>query len=69
MEYENLRKQVVDAGLKMFRMGMTHGSSGNISCRVPDKENCKHVWGRWVRNLPYPDERTCKLCGESDQSL
>ena len=38
MEYETLRKQVVDAGLKMFRMGMTHGTSGNISCRVLDKE-------------------------------
>jgi L-fuculose-phosphate aldolase len=38
MEYEELRKQVVDAGLKMFRKEMTHGTSGNISCRVPGKE-------------------------------
>jgi len=38
MEYEYLRKQVVDAGLKMFRKDMTHGTSGNISCRIPDKE-------------------------------
>src|SRR4030042_3720934 len=38
MEYEDLRKQVVDAGLKMFRKEMTHGTSGNISCRVPGKE-------------------------------
>jgi len=38
MEYEELRKQVVDAGLKMHRKGLTHGTSGNISCRVPGKE-------------------------------
>jgi len=38
MEYENLRKQVVDAGLRMFREGLTHGTSGNVSCRVPSKE-------------------------------
>jgi L-fuculose-phosphate aldolase len=38
MEYEELRKQVVDAGLKMHRKGLTHGTSGNISCRVPQKE-------------------------------
>jgi len=38
MEYEDLRKQVVEAGLKMFRKEMTHGTSGNISCRVPSKE-------------------------------
>ncbi len=38
MDYEELRKQVADAGLKMFQKGMTHGTSGNISCRVPDKE-------------------------------
>jgi L-fuculose-phosphate aldolase len=38
MEYEDLRKQVVDAGLKMHRKGLTHGTSGNISCRVPQKE-------------------------------
>jgi L-fuculose-phosphate aldolase len=38
MEYEDLRKQVVDAGLKMHRKGLTHGTSGNISCRVPSEE-------------------------------
>ncbi len=38
MDYEELRKQVVDAGLKMHRKGLTHGTSGNISCRVPQKE-------------------------------
>jgi L-fuculose-phosphate aldolase len=38
MEYENLRKQVVDAGLKMYQQGLTHGTSGNISCRVPHEE-------------------------------
>jgi len=38
MEYEDLRKQVVDAGLKMHRKGLTHGTSGNISCRIPQKE-------------------------------
>jgi L-fuculose-phosphate aldolase len=38
MEYEEIRKQVVDAGLKMYRRGLTHGTSGNISCRVPKKE-------------------------------
>lgn len=38
MEYEELRKQVVDTGLKMYRKGLTHGKSGNISCCVPGKE-------------------------------
>ena len=38
MEYEDLRKQVVDAGLKMYHKALTHGTSGNISCRVPQKE-------------------------------
>jgi L-fuculose-phosphate aldolase len=38
MEYEELRKQVVEAGLNMYRKGLTHETSGNISCRVPNKE-------------------------------
>jgi len=54
MEYENLRKQVVDAGLKMFRMGMTHGTSGNISCRVPDKEKMLIT----PSNIPYKEIKT-----------
>ncbi len=38
MEFENLRGQVVEKGLKMFRQGLTHGTSGNISCRIPNQE-------------------------------
>jgi len=38
MEFEDLRKQVVEAGLKMYRQGLTHGTCGNISCRIPGKE-------------------------------
>ena len=38
MKYEELRKQVVDAGAKMFKKELTHGTSGNISCRIPGEE-------------------------------
>lgn len=38
MKYEELRKQVVDAGVKMFKKELTHGTSGNISCRIPGEE-------------------------------
>jgi len=51
MEYEDLRKQVVDAGLKMFRKEMTHGTSGNISCRVPGKEKMLIT----PSSIPYED--------------
>jgi len=54
MEYEELRKQVVDAGLKMFRKGMTHGTSGNISCRVPNKEKMLIK----PSNIPYEEIKT-----------
>jgi L-fuculose-phosphate aldolase len=54
MEYEDLRKQVVDAGLKMFRKEMTHGTSGNISCRVPDKEKMLIT----PSSIPYEDIKT-----------
>lgn len=38
MTYEELRKQVVDTSVKMFIKELTHGTSGNISCRIPDEE-------------------------------
>lgn len=38
MKYEDLRKQVVEAGVKMFQKDLTHGTSGNISLRIPDEE-------------------------------
>jgi len=38
MKYKELRKQVVDAGVKMFKKELTHGTSGNISCRIPGEE-------------------------------
>jgi L-fuculose-phosphate aldolase len=34
MKHEELRKQVVEIGVKMFKKDMTHGTSGNISVRV-----------------------------------
>lgn len=54
MEYEDLRKQVVDAGLKMFRKEMTHGTSGNISCRVPGREKMLIT----PSSIPYEDIKT-----------
>jgi len=54
MEYENLRKQVVDTGLKMFHKDMTHGTSGNISCRVPEKEKMLIT----PSNIPYEEIKT-----------
>jgi L-fuculose-phosphate aldolase len=51
MEYEDLRKQVVDAGLKMYQRGLTHGTSGNISCRVPKKEKMLIT----PSNVPYEE--------------
>ena len=38
MKYEILRKQVVDTGILMFIKDLTHGTSGNISCRIPGEE-------------------------------
>ena len=38
MKYEELRKQVVDTSVKMFKKELTHGTSGNISCRIPGEE-------------------------------
>jgi len=69
MEYETLRKQVVAAGLKMFRMGMTHGSSGNISCRVPDKEKMLIT----PSNIPYEEIKTkdiilVNFAGEAEET-
>lgn len=37
MKYEELRKQIADIGIKMFNQSLTHSTSGNISCRVPDE--------------------------------
>ena len=38
MKYEELRKQIVDTSIKMFKKELTHGTSGNISCRIPGEE-------------------------------
>lgn len=38
MTYEELRKQVVDTSVKMLIKELTHGTSGNISCRIPGEE-------------------------------
>lgn len=38
MKYEDLRKQIADIGVKMFQSDMTHGTSGNISIRIPGEE-------------------------------
>lgn len=37
MKFEELRKQVVEIGIKMFNQGLTHSTSGNISCRIPNE--------------------------------
>jgi L-fuculose-phosphate aldolase len=37
MKYLDLRQQVVDAGVKMFTLGLTHSTSGNISLRIPNE--------------------------------
>jgi len=69
MEYENLRKQVVDAGLKMFRKEMTHGTSGNISCRVPEKEKMLIT----PSSIPYEEIKTkdiilVNFAGEAEET-
>ena len=69
MEYENLRKQVVDAGLKMFRKEMTHGTSGNISCRVPGKEKMLIT----PSSIPYEEIKTkdiilVNFAGEAEET-
>lgn len=69
MEYENLRKQVVDAGLKMFRKEMTHGTSGNISCRVPKKEKMLIT----PSSIPYEEIKTndiilVNFAGEAEET-
>jgi L-fuculose-phosphate aldolase len=69
MEYEDLRKQVVDAGLKMYRKGLTHGTSGNISCRVPQKEKMLIT----PSNIPYEqihekDIMLVNFAGESEET-
>lgn len=38
MDYEELRKDVVQAGIRMYRDGLTHETSGNISCRIPGRD-------------------------------
>ena len=69
MEYEDLRKQVVDAGLKMYRKGLTHGTSGNISCRIPQKEKMLIT----PSNIPYEqiqekDIMLVNFAGESEET-
>jgi L-fuculose-phosphate aldolase len=38
MKYEELRNHIVDTSIKMFKKDLTHGTSGNISCRIPQEE-------------------------------
>jgi L-fuculose-phosphate aldolase len=38
MKYEELRKHIVDTSIVMFKKELTHGTSGNISCRIPKEE-------------------------------
>jgi L-fuculose-phosphate aldolase len=38
MKYEEFRKKIVDTSVKMFIKELTHGTSGNISCRIPGEE-------------------------------
>jgi L-fuculose-phosphate aldolase len=69
MEYEDLRKQVVDAGLKMYRKGLTHRTSGNISCRVPQKEKMLIT----PSNIPYEqiqekDIMLVNFAGEAEEA-
>jgi L-fuculose-phosphate aldolase len=69
MEYEDLRKQVVDAGLKMYQKGLTHGTSGNISCRIPQKEKMLIT----PSNLPYEqiqekDIMLVNFAGEAEET-
>lgn len=37
MEYETLREKIVELGVKMLNTGLTHGTSGNISLRIPSE--------------------------------
>jgi L-fuculose-phosphate aldolase len=69
MEYEELRKQVVEAGLNMYRRGLTHETSGNISCRVPKKEKILIT----PSNVPYEviqpkDIMLVNFAGEAEES-
>jgi len=54
MKYEELRKQVVDAGINMFKKELTHGTSGNISCRIPGEEKILIT----PSSVPYLDIKT-----------
>jgi len=54
MKYEELRKQVVDAGINMFKKELTHGTSGNISCRIPSEEKILIT----PSSVPYLDIKT-----------
>jgi L-fuculose-phosphate aldolase len=38
MQFEDMRKQVLEAARKMHALGLTHETSGNVSCRVPGQE-------------------------------
>ena len=38
MKHDNLRRQIVDAGIKMLQQNLTHGTCGNISCRIPGEK-------------------------------
>jgi L-fuculose-phosphate aldolase len=37
---EHLRKRIVQVAKKLFQENLTHGSSGNISARIPDTNTC-----------------------------
>ena len=54
MIYEELRKQVIDTSVKMFTKELTHGTSGNISCCIPDEEKILIT----PSSVPYFDIKT-----------
>jgi len=38
VEIEKLRNDLADMGIQLLRSELTHGTCGNISCRIPGKE-------------------------------
>jgi L-fuculose-phosphate aldolase len=54
MKYEELRKQVIDTSVKMFKKELTHGTSGNISCCIPSEKRILIT----PSSIPYLDIKT-----------
>ena len=49
IEVEKLRKEVVETCLKLIKRGLTHGTCGNISCKIPGEKKILITPSR----LPY----------------